>query len=174
LGISKLSFDKILEKGDIMIIQIIDNSVRDEVAKFINKNANNGTMVSKGRRHKIEELPGFVVFEKNKITGIVTYDIEDRACEIISLDSFIENRGLGTKLIEKVTEVAKNVNCNRVWLVTTNDNTRAIGFYQKRGFEMKAFYPNSVSYARELKPEIPKIGLNNIPLKHEIEFEKQI
>lgn len=157
-----------------MIIQIIDNSVRDKVRDFIYRKLGTGIIISKGQTHKIDELPGFIVFEEEKISGIVTYDIENSACEIISLDSLIENRGLGSRLIEKVTEVAKNINCDRIWLTTTNDNSRAITFYQKRGFEMKAFYPNSIEAARKLKPEIPIMGLNNIPIKHEIEFEKKL
>jgi ribosomal protein S18 acetylase RimI-like enzyme len=68
-------------------------------------------------------------------------------------------------------EKARESGCRRVWLITTNDNTRAIGFYQKRGFEWVGFYKDAMVEARKLKPEIPELGINNIPIKHEIEFE---
>ena len=36
---------------------------------------------------------------------------------------------------------------------------------------MVHLYHNALELSRKLKPEIPLIGENNIPLKHEIEFE---
>lgn len=56
-------------------------------------------------------------------------------------------------------------------MITTNDNINAIRFYQKRGFDMAGFFRNALDVSRRLKPEIPLIGENSIPLRHEIEFE---
>ena len=55
---------------------------------------------------------------------------------------------------------------------TTNDNLKAMGFYQRRGFDMARLYRNAVDAARSIKPEIPTVGEDGIPLRHEIEFEK--
>jgi ribosomal protein S18 acetylase RimI-like enzyme len=77
-------------------------------------------------------------------------------------------------LINNVIEKAKKCNCMRVWLITTNDNTHALRFYQKRGFEWVGFYKNSMDDSRKLKPEIPELGDDNIPIKHEIEFELRL
>jgi ribosomal protein S18 acetylase RimI-like enzyme len=161
--------------GDnLMLIQVIDESVRDEMKEFLKVKWGSMIVVSKGKAHNLEELPGFVVIENERITGVVTYDVVDKDCEIISLDSVIENRGLGSKLLDKVIEIAKIVGCERVWLMTTNDNTKAMRFYQKRGFDLVGFYKDAMVKAREIKPEIPKIGYDDIPIKHELEFEKII
>ncbi|GAE90166.1 acetyltransferase [Acetivibrio straminisolvens JCM 21531] len=56
-------------------------------------------------------------------------------------------------------------------MITTNDNTRAIRYYQKRGFNLCNIYLNSVNEARKIKPQIPLHGYDNIPILHEIEFE---
>jgi len=45
------------------------------------------------------------------------------------------------------------------------------GNNQKRGFDMADFYHNLVEKFREIKPDIPKQGNDNIPILHEIEFE---
>ena len=58
--------------------------------------------------------------------------------------------------------------------MTTNDNIRAIRFYQKRGFDMAAFRRNALDVSRKLKPEIPLVGDDGIPLRHEIEFELEL
>jgi hypothetical protein len=36
---------------------------------------------------------------------------------------------------------------------------------------MIRFYHNALDDARKIKPEIPLIGMDGIPLKHEIELE---
>lgn len=64
--------------------------------------------------------------------------------------------------------------CYVVVLITTNDNINAIRFYQKRGFDMAHLFHNALDVSRKLKPEIPLIGENSIPLQHEIEFERFI
>ena len=63
-------------------------------------------------------------------------------------------------------------NCRRLWLITTNDNIPAIHFYQKRGFTLAALHTDAVNTSRELKPEIPKRGWDDLPIRDEIEFEK--
>ena len=53
-------------------------------------------------------------------------------CEIISLDSKRENIGIGTALLKEIEKIAIDNNCKKMRLVTTNDNMRALQFYQKR------------------------------------------
>jgi GNAT superfamily N-acetyltransferase len=108
------------------------------------------------------------------VIGLVTSNINGEDCEIVTLDSKVNNLGLGTRLINKVIDEAKMNKCKRVWLITTNDNTNAIRFYQKRGFEWIGFYKDAMQESRKLKPEIPKLGNDDIPIKHEIEFGYRI
>ena len=91
--------------------------------------------------------------------------------EILSLDSLSENRGTGTALLHQALSDARNSGLVRVSLITTNDNLHALKYYQKRGFDMVRFYHNAVEEARKIKSEIPQIGMDGIPLKHEIELE---
>lgn len=53
----------------------------------------------------------------------------------------------------------------------TDDNLHALRFYQNRGFVLVAVYRNALEISRQLKPEIPLIGKNGIPLRDEIELE---
>jgi hypothetical protein len=63
----------------------------------------------------------------------------------------------------------------RAWLVTTNDNMRALRFYQRLGWELVAVHRGAVDRAREtLKPEIPRVGNDGIPLRDEIELEYRL
>jgi ribosomal protein S18 acetylase RimI-like enzyme len=128
-------------------------------------------VVAHGTVFHPENVSGFLALDGSDWIGLVTYTFLDTDCEIVSIDSLRENEGIGTALIEKVIEEAKANQCRRVHLTTTNDNLRALGFYQKRGFRLSALYPDAVNEARKLKPSIPLIGENNIPLRDEIELE---
>lgn len=122
-----------------------------------------------------DELDGFVVLgEEGAIIGLCTYVLAGRDCEIISLDSLEENQGIGTALIQRVEKEAKEHGCERIRLVTTNDNLRALGFYQKRGYRLVEILPGAVEKARKIKPEIPLVADNGIPIRDEILLNKDI
>jgi GNAT superfamily N-acetyltransferase len=114
------------------------------------------------------QLDGFVTEDW---TGVVTYIITGDQCEIISLDSLDEGQGIGTSLINAVMKEAQDHSCRRLFLNTTNDNLYALGFYQKRGFELVSIRPGVLNEYRKIKPSIPAVGLNGIALRDEIELE---
>jgi ribosomal protein S18 acetylase RimI-like enzyme len=65
---------------------------------------------------------------------LITYRRQADQVEIVTIDSLVEKQGIGTALIEAVRQAARAAGCTRLWLITTNDNLTALGFYQKRGF----------------------------------------
>ncbi|PFJ17034.1 GNAT family N-acetyltransferase [Bacillus cereus] len=155
----------------MLYIQKIVPEMKGTIQDFMCENWGSSMMVSRGRVHQLEELPGFVVFKNDRIVGIITYEVIGNMCEIVSLDSLEERKGIGTKLVNSVVQVAKEGKCQRVWLITTNDNTNALRFYQKRNFKITNLYMNAVEEARKIKKEIPRIGYDNIPILHEIQLE---
>jgi len=128
-------------------------------------------MIARGKVHRPEGLEGFVLEDGGEWVGLLTFVIEESECEVTSLDSLREGQGIGSKLIEQVLAEARERGCKRLFLITTNDNLNALGFYQKRGFEIAAFYRGAVNESRKSKPGIPLVGYNNIPLRDEIELE---
>ena len=59
-------------------------------------------------------------------------------------------------------------------VITTNDNVDVVRFYQRRGFCLVRVHRGAVDRSRaSLKPEIPAVGAYRIPLRDEIELEKQ-
>jgi ribosomal protein S18 acetylase RimI-like enzyme len=135
------------------------------------KNWGDEFMVVRGVVYQPENLEGFIAYNGPDCVGEITYTIDDGDCEIVTLDSECEGQGLGTRLIEAVVEEARKQDCRRVFLITTNDNLNALGFYQKRGFELVVIHRGAVTESRKIKPSIPLIGMNNIPLRDEIELE---
>jgi GNAT superfamily N-acetyltransferase len=128
-------------------------------------------IVSGGRVHDADTLPGFVAIEDTRPAGLITYKIEKQECEIVSMNSLLEGKGIGSALIANVRDVATKANCRRLWLITTNDNLPALRFYQKRGFALVAVHRDALRESRKLKPTIPLVGMDGIPLRDEIELE---
>lgn len=128
-------------------------------------------VVSRGRVHRASELPGFVAVEGGERIGLLTYRIEDDACEIVTIDSLREGVGVGSALVEAVADAARRAGCRRLWFITTNDNLPMLRFSQKRGFALVAVYPNALAESRKLK-DISLVGLDGIPLRDELELER--
>src|SRR5438105_186155 len=128
-------------------------------------------VVSRGNLIDAAMLQGFVAVDESGPIGLATFCVRDDACEIVTLDSQAEGKGVGSALITAVQRIAQFTGCRRLWLITTNDNTPALHFYQKRGFHLVAVHRNALEQSRRLKPEIPLVGRDGIPLRDEIEFE---
>lgn len=154
-----------------MEIKIISSENRTQINEFIIAHWFSTDMVIRGKVFDMTILDGYATYENEKIIGLITYRLEDNECEIMSLDSLKEKKGVGTALLSKVIKIAKENKCEKIKLITTNDNINAIRFYQKRGFDMAKLYPNAVDISRKLKPSIPLLGDFDIPLNHEIEFQ---
>lgn len=152
----------------------VDESFRQAVTEFISERWHGTRMLIRGQVIDMTKVDGFVVFNKGAIIGLITYLIEDRICEVTSFDSLLPGSGIGTMLMERVINTAKQKSCTRIQLITTNDNVNAIRFYQKHGFELVGIYLGAIDLERVKKPQIPLIGQNGIPLRHEVDFAMEL
>ncbi len=142
------------------------NMVRSWGADFV---------VTRGRKVYPQDIAGFVAVDDNdQYVGLLTYEIIEDQCEVVTLDALEKFSGIGTALMGAVEDAAREIGCKRLWLITTNDNLDAIRFYHRRGFTIAAVHVNALAHSRELKPSIPRIGCYNIPLRDEIEFERRL
>ena len=88
-------------------------------------------MVVSSGTYQLSELPGFVAYDEAEIIGVITYIIRNDQIEIISLDSFRENVGIGSQLLKKLEEISEEKDITNISVITTNDNLNALKFYQK-------------------------------------------
>lgn len=155
-------------------IRAIRDSDRDAVLRILTHSWGSGEIVTRGRVHHAHTYPGFVAVTGDCIVGLVTYHIRGGRCEIVSLDSLWEERGVGTRLLRAAERLARASGCHEAWLITTNDNLRALAFYQKRGWQLRRIHAGAIARSRALKPSIPQVGMDGIPLRDEIELTKPL
>lgn len=128
-----------------------------------------------GRAFEADRIPAFVAEIGGNFAGLATYEVHPGGyqCELVTLSSAIPGRGVGAALLAAVEREARAAGCARVFLTTTNDNTDAMRFYQRQGWDMCGFHRGIVDRVREtLKPSTPRGGNHGITIRHEIEFEK--
>jgi GNAT superfamily N-acetyltransferase len=152
-------------------IKELDDQYRSWARSLLTERWGSHLVVTRGQVYEADRLPGFIALIEGKPKGLITYRIINEECEVVTLDSLIGGVGIGTSLLDAVKRVAEIRGCQRIWLITTNDNLPALKFYQKRGYRLVAVHRDALTRSRQLKPGIPEIGLDGIPLRDEIELE---
>lgn len=157
---------------ETIVIVPIHPALRSRIQPLIDEAWAGPMLAINGKLWNTRTLPGIAALDaSDTLLGYLLYAIHDGVCEIMLLESLRENLGVGTRLIERVKVIAKEQQIQKVIVITTNDNIRAIRFYQRRGFTLRALRPNALEHSRQLKPGIPLMSEDGIPLRDEIEFE---
>ena len=140
---------------------------RDWVHDRVAERWGSPTVVAHDVVYEPSSLPGLVAEEDGRPVGLLTFVVDGDECEIVTIDAFEEGRGVGAALIDSV----KSLGHERLWLITTNDNSRAQRFYERVGFRLVGVHQNAVERSRELKPEIPLVSADGTPIRDELEYE---
>lgn len=70
---------------------------REAVNAFIKEHWFSTDMAVRGELVDMKSLPGLAAYDENEIAGLATYRFKGRECEILSLDSLVENRAWGAR-----------------------------------------------------------------------------
>jgi ribosomal protein S18 acetylase RimI-like enzyme len=119
-------------------------------------------------------LPGFVAVEGDVGVGLLTYVERSDGIEVATIQSLTPGRGVGRALMDATFDRAVAEGASRLWLITTNDNVRAIAFYRRWGMDLVRVIRDGVDASRRVKPSIPRIGSTGTPLRHELEFQRAV
>jgi ribosomal protein S18 acetylase RimI-like enzyme len=151
-------------------IRALAESDREWVHQLLQAHWGATVVVSRGRLHHADRLPGFIALRNGVSVGLLTFHIDGDQLEVVTLNSLEERQGIGTALLQAAQEAARAARCRRLWLITTNDNVRAREFYTRRGLAVAAIHRGAIDAARKLKPQIPQRGIGGVPIRDEIEF----
>lgn len=141
-------------------------------------------VAARGRLYDLRTLPALVATravvggstqhsggtpeDDEQIIGVLTYEIDGDAIEVVSIEAVPPHQGTGTALLAAAADRGRAEGLARLLLVTTNDNIDALRFYQRRGLHILEVRPDGVARSREVKPSIPLIGSYGIPMCDEI------
>ena len=125
--------------------------------------------VSISGAHDPGELPGLVAYDGDDRLGALTYRVDQDTCEVVTINAVVEGKGVGAALLAAARAIADQRGL-RLWLITMNDNIRAIDFYQRQGMDLVALHRNFVDVVRQYKPTVGDANTSGIPLRHALEF----
>ncbi|MEV5689817.1 GNAT family N-acetyltransferase [Micromonospora globbae] len=124
-------------------------------------------------RYDLRTLPTLVAVDgAGAVVGALAHHREADGLEVVSVVAAVPGGGVGTALLDAAAATARAAGLARLWLITTNDNLRALRFYQRRGLRLVGVDRGAVDRARRLKPEIPLVGEDGIPLHDELILER--
>ncbi|MCL2202368.1 MAG: GNAT family N-acetyltransferase [Defluviitaleaceae bacterium] len=153
------------------IIHPIDPTLRERIQPILDATWRGPFLAINGKLWDSRVMPGYAALREGEILGYILYVFHPDACEIMVLHSLAENGGVATALIEEAKGQVKAEGVAKIIVQTSNDNTRAFRFYQRRGFVLREIRLGAIARSRAVKPVIPLTGRDGIPLRDEIEFE---
>jgi GNAT superfamily N-acetyltransferase len=112
-------------------------------------------VVTRGKARDASRLEGFVAELDGEPVGLAVFETRGAESELVTLDSLKAGVGVGSALVAAVANAAWRQECRRLSVVTTNDNVRALGFYQRRGFILSFARARSRNHAAS-SPRSPR------------------
>lgn len=137
------------------------------IAAFLRQRWRATTVAVHGETIDAARLPALVA---GPAEGLATYRLLGRDAELVTINATSRYAGTGTALVEALAAQLIAQGCDRLWVTTTNDNLSAVRFYLRRGFRLIQVQYGAVDAARRLKPSIPVVGENGIPLHDELDL----
>lgn len=147
---------------------------REDIPRLLTREWGSSEIISRGTIHDATRCPALGCWDGGRLVGLATYTVIGGECELLTLNAFEPGVGVGTRLLARVTEEARTAGCRRLWLTTSNDNARAIGFYESRGMRLVAVHHGALDEARKRKPEIPEYASDGTRISDEVEFELEL
>lgn len=148
-------------------------SMTDRVAleALLRERWSDGTIFVRGRLVSPRDVEGVGAYSGAQLQGVATWRIEQGAFYLLTLNNITDRRGVGVALLAAVLGTARRQGFPFMRAMLSNDNIPALRFYQKRGFRVIAVHSGVVDMMRELKPSIPQLGFDGIPMRDELELE---
>jgi GNAT superfamily N-acetyltransferase len=97
-------------------------------------------------------LEGFVAEDDGRPAGLLLHRIDEGRGEVVALVVRVRRKGYGRALMEAARDAAQESGCDRVWLITTDDNPDALAFYNSLGMVESQRHLNFVDTVRQAKP----------------------
>jgi hypothetical protein len=114
-------------------------------------------VIAHDERMDLRTLPTLVAVDgSGEFAGALVWRPDGDAVEVAGIGAVASGGGVGTALLDAA------------------DNTGALRFYQRRGLCIVAVDAGAVDRARVIKPEMPLVGFDGIPLRDELRLEMEL
>jgi ribosomal protein S18 acetylase RimI-like enzyme len=116
-----------------------------------------------------QRLDGVIAEVDGEPVGAVTFHVDGPEWEVVTVNAVRSGVGAGRAMLEGLRRRAKGAGASRVWLITTDTNDGAIGFYEHLGMRRVRLHRRFIDVVRAAKPDVDEGAFCNA-----IEFEWRI
>jgi GNAT superfamily N-acetyltransferase len=120
------------------------------------------------------DVEALAAYDSDRLAGVATWRLEGNILYMLTLNNITEQRGVGVALLAAMMKLGREKQAPLIRVIVTNDNLNALGFYQRRGFRIIAVHAGAVDTIRAMNPNVPTIGRDRIPIRDEIELEREL
>lgn len=103
--------------------------------------------------------------------------LDPQVLEVLALKAAVPGQGVGSALLKDLVLIARVFDMRTIVLDTTNDNMRALRFYQRNGFTVQAWRCGAFRDVLTLKgmnPNAPFLGDDDIEIRDVVRLEKTV
>jgi GNAT superfamily N-acetyltransferase len=150
---------------------IVDRNFLEELLRL---RWSGGALLLRGRMIAPSDVEALAAYDGDRLAGVATWRLEGKVLYIVTLNNITDQRGVGVALLDATMKLGREKGAALVRVIVTNDNLNALGFYQRRGFKIVGVFPGAVDTIRSLNPNLPVMGANRIPMRDEIELERDL
>jgi GNAT superfamily N-acetyltransferase len=144
---------------------------RKALTELLRLRWSDGTVSVRGKLIGVGDVEAVGAYENDRLQGIATWLVEEGTLYLATMNNITDRRGVSTALLDAKIALGREKGFPVLRALISNDNTKALRFYQRRGFRIVAVHIGIVDMMRRLKPAIPEKGVDGIPMRDEIELE---
>lgn len=111
-------------------------------------------VTSVGTYAEPELLEGVIAEVDGEPVGAVTYNVGGGEWEVVTVNAVRSGAGAGRAMLESVRVRAETAGASRVWLITTDTNHGAVGFYEHLGMRRVRLHRRFIDVVRATKPDL--------------------
>jgi GNAT superfamily N-acetyltransferase len=153
-----------------MLIRHVSAADRNDVRSLVASRWGASFVIKHDTKFELPGLPGLIAEVNDAIVGLLLWVDRGAEIELLTLDALVQWQGIGGSLLGAFTEQVQSRDHCRVLATVTNDQLVALRLLQLRGFRISAVRPGAVDAARKVKPQIPVIGNDGVPLHDELDL----
>lgn len=160
-----------MRMDDRIIFRPTEENDRSWMRGFMRKWWGSESVVVWKTKYKPAEKDVYIALLNGEEVGLVILRYDAALNEIINLTVSDTHPQVGRQLILSAVENAKKHNSERIIVMTTNDITNTLRFYQNIRFRLQELRVDIVKESRKMKPQISMVDNRHISIQDEIELE---
>jgi ribosomal protein S18 acetylase RimI-like enzyme len=147
----------------------------DTARKLVAREWGIDALVIGGKAYRTEEMTLRAAFlDDGSLAGVAFYRLSGMVALLGAIIVDVEGKGVGTALFDTVVADARMARLKKLRAITTNDNFRAMHFFQKRGMRLMSLFPGGVDAFRAFKPGLIEMGHGGLPCRDILELEMDL